>query len=103
MSQAPDDSSMTYRTRGSISIPALALSYCATVALSAQPPTADDARAIDSARAELRSAIDKLRHEPRAENNLPDVEVFAKAAEWIARHNEFFKPDYGAHTQAALK
>src|SRR5258708_2909899 len=94
---------MTYRTRGFISTPALALAFFATSALSAQPPAADDARAIDSAVAELRLAIDKLRQDPRTENNLPDVQVYDKAVEWIVRHNEFFKPEYAAHTQAALK
>jgi S-formylglutathione hydrolase FrmB len=32
-----------------------------------------------------------------------DVEVFAKAAEWILRHGEFYKANYVAQTQAALK
>src|SRR5258707_1131175 len=71
--------------------------------LCAQPPSADDAKAIEAGLVELRSAIDKLHENPRAESSLPDVEVYAKAAEWILRHHEFYKPEFAAHTKAALK
>ena len=68
-----------------------------------QPAAADDAQAVEKALVELHGAIDKLRRNPQAENRLPDVQVYAKAAEWIVRHDEFFKSDYAAHTQAALE
>ncbi|MGE5191658.1 MAG: prolyl oligopeptidase family serine peptidase [Deltaproteobacteria bacterium] len=80
-----------------------ATTWFSTSAAHAQPAPADDVKTIDAALAELRGAIDKLRHDPRAENLLPDVHVYAKAAEWIVRHNEFFKPEYAAHTRDALK
>ncbi|HEY2251382.1 MAG TPA: alpha/beta hydrolase-fold protein [Planctomycetaceae bacterium] len=69
----------------------------------AQPAGPDDSKAIEAALAELNSAIDKLRQEPRIENYLPDVAVYAKAAEWILRHQEFYKPDFVKQTQAAMK
>lgn len=69
----------------------------------AQPAAPEQSRAIESSLAELRSAIEPLVADPRAENDLPDVQIYAKAAEWILRHNEFFKPEYVAHTSAGLK
>ena len=33
---------------------------------------------------------------------LADVEVFAKAAEWILRHDEFYKPDYVQQTEQVI-
>src|SRR5262245_22421007 len=85
-----------------ISLAALALAIAARPA-HAQPASPEDARAINDAVGALHGAIAQLRRDPRAENFLPDVEVYAKAAEWIARHKEFFKPEFAAHTQAALK
>ncbi len=87
----------------SISVAAAALINLTVVAAQAQPPAPEDAKAIETALAELRVAIDNLRRDPGAENHLPDVQVYAKAAEWIVRHNEFFKPEYAGHTLAALK
>ena len=69
----------------------------------AQPAAAEEARAIEGSLAELRAAIKDLAADPRTEEHLPDVEIYAKAAEWILRHNEFYKPEYAAHTSAALK
>jgi dienelactone hydrolase len=93
---------MTRSIWNAISVAALALAI-ATCTAHAQPAAPDEAKAIDAASGALHGAIEKLRKDPRAENFLPDVEVYAKAAEWIARHNEFFKPEFAAHTQAALQ
>ena len=68
----------------------------------AQPATPEDAQAIAASLVELRAAIDKVRENPRAERYLADLEVYGKAAEWILRHQEFYKPEYVKHTQAAL-
>ncbi len=69
----------------------------------AQSAAPEDRPAIEASLVELRSAIDKLRLDPRAENYLADIAVYAKAAEWILRHQEFYKPEYVDHTQSALK
>lgn len=69
----------------------------------AQPAEPGDSEAIDGTLARLNAAIDKLRQDPRAERHLPDVAVYAKAAEWIVRHQEFYKPEFARHTQAALE
>jgi len=69
----------------------------------AQPAAPDELQAIEARLGELRSAIVRLRRDLRAEKYVADIEVYAKAAEWILRHQEFYKPDYARHTQAALK
>jgi dienelactone hydrolase len=86
-----------------ISLAALAFTITVVNIAHAQPAAPDDAKAISAALSELSGEIDKLRKVPRAENFRPDVEVYAKAAEWIGRHSEFFKPEYATHTLAALK
>ena len=85
-----------------IAVAALALTIAAGTA-HAQPASSEDSMAIDTALGELHEAMGRLRSDPRAENFLPDVEVYAKAAQWIVRHNEFFKPEFAAHTQAAIE
>jgi len=85
------------------SLAALGVTIAAANTARAQPAAPDDAKAIDAELNDLRGEIDRLRKDPQVENFLADVEVYAKAAEWIVRHNEFFKPDYSAHTLAALK
>jgi dienelactone hydrolase len=95
---------MTHRfCRSILLVAALALTVAAANIAYAQPATSEDAKAIDAALNELRGGIDKLRKDPQAENFLADVEVYAKASEWIVRHHEFFKPDYTPYTLAALK
>jgi dienelactone hydrolase len=80
----------------------LALACAAATAAHAQAPSVEDAKAISTAGDELRAAIEALRQDARAENYLQDVEVYSKAAEWIVRHNEFFKSEYAAYTTEAL-
>jgi dienelactone hydrolase len=94
---------MTRLIINSFSVAALALTMVVATTARAQPAAPEDAAAIEAGRASLSAAIDNLRKDPRAENFLPDVEVYAKAAEWIVRHNEFFKLEFAAHTQAAVK
>lgn len=88
-----------------IVIAAVAVAFCCSSnrVACAQPAGPEDTKAIEASLAELRAAIAKLRPDARTENSLPDVEVYAKAAEWILRHNEFYKPDYVGQTHAALK
>src|SRR5262245_3431350 len=68
----------------------------------AQAPSAEDAREISARLAELRGATARLATLREAQKWLPDVEICAKAAEWIVRHEEFYAPEYGAHTLEAL-
>lgn len=81
---------------------ALATSFHARTTL-AQPAGPEEAQAIEKELDQLRAALDGLKQNPNAENYIPDVAVYAKAAEWILRHNEFYKPDYVKHTHNALK
>lgn len=69
----------------------------------AQPAGAHETQAIEATLSQLQTEIDKLRPDRRHENNLPDVEIYAKAAEYILRHKEFYRPDDVPHTQAALQ
>ncbi len=56
----------------------------------------------------LRNSIGKLKTQAKAEDNysmeqlIPDVEVYAKSAEWILRHKEFYSPNYVDQTLKAL-
>src|SRR5579872_1415315 len=69
----------------------------------AQPAPPDEARQIETSLVELHSAIDKLRSDPRAGNFIPDLAVYAKATEWIVRHDEFYKPEYVKFSRDALQ
>ena len=75
------------------------------------PPFMPDAatmKAIEEKRAELHAAIDRLRKTdimkvPQGARPYdwewdPMVEVFAKAADWMVRRNEFFQKDSGKQT-----
>lgn len=60
----------------------------------AQPAGEADMTVIQAKLAELNAAVEKLRMGRDDLRPVADVEVFAKAADWIVRHNEFYKPDY---------
>jgi hypothetical protein len=76
-------------------------------------PDAGTMKAIDAKRLELSAAIERLRKSemltvvggPAPSEDYhwdPMLEVFAKAAEWIVRHHEFFQKDSGKQTLAVL-
>ena len=84
------------------------LAVCVAVLL---VPAVVSAQAVDPAvapeierkLADLKSRVETFRKSDTIEDALvQDVAVFAKAAEWILRHNEFYKPDYNAATVKAL-
>ncbi|MDZ4683712.1 MAG: hypothetical protein SH850_01405, partial [Planctomycetaceae bacterium] len=52
---------------------------------------------------ELQPQISALRTKLPEDPRVADVAVWAKAADWIARHNEFHKPDYLKWTTEALQ
>jgi dienelactone hydrolase len=70
--------------------------------LPAQPPSAEDAAAINTQLAELQKSLVTLRDAGAKPAQLVDVEIYARAAEWILRHEEFYKPNYAADTLTAL-
>lgn len=74
----------------------------ATAAL-AQPAGEQETLVIRTRLAELQTAIARLKTEAVEPHLLADVEIYAKAADWIVRHNEFYKPAYVGSTLAALE
>ena len=72
-------------------------------ALFAQAPKPEEAEALTASLKQLQQGLESVRNDPAAENYLADVGVYAKAADWILRHNEFYKPEYVQQTEAALK
>ncbi|MBM4075623.1 MAG: hypothetical protein FJ267_08265, partial [Planctomycetes bacterium] len=68
----------------------------------AQPPSESDARIIREKLIRLTELIATLKSDMNDDRRLADVEVFAKGAEWILRHDEFYKPEYGTWTIESL-
>lgn len=71
-------------------------------------PTPEELAAIETRTVELGRWLDELRSHPPIDPGHPDdlfadVAVFHKAAIWIVRHGEFFKPSYVAMTRDALE
>ncbi len=65
----------------------------------AESPSAEQRQEIQQQLDELNRVISDLPAQPVS----PDVRIYAKAAEWILRHDEFFRPGYAADTVAALQ
>lgn len=90
-------------------LPLLAAALLATAPLFAQPAPPESASRLNRLLGQLRDGIDELkqtlakRERPIEAQLLADVEVCAKAADWILRHEEFFRPAYLAQTERALK
>jgi predicted esterase len=68
----------------------------------APAPTAAELADIREATANLTAQVDALRESGVEERQLNDVAVYAKAAEWIVRHGEFYRPSYVNDTRSAL-
>lgn len=68
----------------------------------AQPPSPESEAAIREKLDRLNRDIEVLRQKGTDPRVLADIEVYAKAADWILRHNEFYKPNYEKDTLAAL-
>ncbi len=85
-------------------------SLCTTalmLAATGQPIWAQAAPEKDAARirqklAELQKAVAELKQADADTRLVADVEIYAKAAEWILRHNEFYRPQYVDQTSKAL-
>lgn len=76
---------------------------CSPSPVSAQPAGEQETRAIRVKLAELETAISRLKSEAVEPHLLADVEIYAKAAEWILRHNEFYKPAYAEWALGVLE
>ncbi len=66
------------------------------------PPDAAALKQIEAKTAELRKAVAALPKDTTTDDVIADVEVYAKAAEWIVRHGEWFQKDSAKHTLAVL-
>ncbi|MDA1017934.1 MAG: prolyl oligopeptidase family serine peptidase [Planctomycetota bacterium] len=75
----------------------------------AQPAPPAKAKEIAAATESLAKSVARLKALAKTKDDytferlIPDVEVYVKAAEWIARHDEFYAPNYADHTLAALQ
>ena len=75
-----------------------------TSPLQAQEPASKDRAKLEQQLQELQKQIEVLKQNPKIKKSLlADVEVYAKAAEWILRHNEFYKPQYVKDTFQILE
>lgn len=73
----------------------------------APPPTVkpdeDTLKQIDKLKDKLDRALQLFRRQGIHDPMLSDIEVYAKAAAWIAKHSEFYHKDAGAWTIEALE
>src|SRR5262245_47261244 len=76
---------------------------CFVAVARAQSTDAMTRAEILSQTAELQKSVAVLRQSSAEPHRLADVEVYAKAADWIVRHEEFFKPEFGKYAQQALE
>ncbi len=88
-------------------LPALIL-ILGSAHLAAAEPDAKTLAELQSGLKTLQQKVTQLRQNPELDNrdgrlHIADVEVFAKAVEWMLRHNEFPKKDYAKQAATALK
>jgi hypothetical protein len=67
-----------------------------------KPPDAATIQKIKDETAKLKAAVEELRQKNVYDARIPDIEIYAKAGEWIVRHNEWFTADAGKQTLAVL-
>lgn len=81
------------------------LSLCSNPSqIQAQEPAPEDRAKLEQQLQDLQKQIKDLKQNPKIKKSLlADVEVYAKAAEWILRHNEFYKPQYVKDTFQILE
>lgn len=80
------------------------LAVCLTGNLAhAQPASPDQQAQIRQKLGELREAIATVPAGSKAARSLKDVRIYAKAADWIMRHDEFYKPTFADQTLQALE
>lgn len=69
----------------------------------AQPATPEQQEQIRAQMVELDQAIDRVPADAKAARFLQDVQIYHKAADWILRHEEFYRPAFAEHTLQALQ
>ena len=79
--------------------------FLLTIAPAAQAQTASEeqSKAIQQKLSDLNGQVKQLKASRNDPRTVADVEVFAKAADWIVRHNEFYKPEYAKWTIEGLE
>ncbi len=83
-----------FRLLGGCLLASVSLSHI----VQAQPPIDSAASAIQQKLTAINEVVARLKTGREDVRPVADVEVFAKAADWIVRHNEFYKPDYATWT-----
>ncbi len=84
----------------------LSILTTAHVQLWAQAAPEKETQQIQQQLAELKKAVAELKKgddDVRRGRLIADVEVYAKAAEWILRHKEFYKPNYAEYALQGLQ
>lgn len=74
-----------------------------TALVNAQPVDPGQQAKIEGLLADLKSKVADLKKSEKPDAQVADVEVHAKAADWILRHQEFYKPDYNQQTVKVLE
>lgn len=70
----------------------------------AKEPKPEDRTKLEQQLTELQAQLAQLKQNQKIKRSLlADVEVYAKAAEWILRHNEFYKPYFTKDTYKVLE
>lgn len=80
----------------------LVVAICSTTVQAQSAPEADE-KTIREALTRLQTEVGALKSSREDVRPVADVEVFAKAADWILRHQEFYKPEYAQWTIEALE
>lgn len=79
------------------------LTFSLALAAHAAGPTESERAELRKELQALRQTIGRLESRTRLERtDVPDVAVYAKAVEWILRHDEFYKPEYVQQARTAL-
>src|SRR6516164_7811211 len=68
----------------------------------AKPPDEATLKAIADKTTKLGALLSSLRRQDVRDPYLSDVEIYHKAALWIARHNEYYQPEASVWTLEAL-
>ncbi|MEQ9411369.1 MAG: prolyl oligopeptidase family serine peptidase [Fuerstiella sp.] len=99
---------MPYQFKTLLTIPVLlAFALLSDSPAVAQPPSNEIRSALEQNLASLQRALSELTRKPDLQNRrgqalVADVSVFAKAVEWMLRHNEFPKKDYAGQAADVL-
>ena len=85
-----------------------AVMFVATTACFAQPPSDEKLVELQAGLQRLQTSVDELSDRPELQDRdgrarLADVAIFAKAVEWMLRHDEFPQKDYAKQAAKAIE